>query len=348
MPSAFSPTNRNVADLILKLQKANIIGRGGAEYPAHKKWEAVRNALNQSSKGPGLGYVICNASEHEPAVSKDHFILEHHADKLFEGMKLAIKETGAREGIFSLNAKYYATMKTDLDARIAAAKKDGFSMRIVEATSYIGGEETALLNAIEGRRCEPRLKPPFPTQQGLHGAPTLIHNVETLYDIALVAEGTYDDKRFYTVSGAIPHPGIYRLPVTLTALQILEQTENVPQQEFFAQLGGGASGTVFDQQQLAHETVHGAGSVVVHLLKENPRELLLAWLNFFHKESCGKCTPCREGTYQLVRLLEDHKRIPWKKMQPILEVLEKTSFCALGRSVPIPVLSYYRNVLKKS
>ncbi|MEK7217877.1 MAG: NADH-ubiquinone oxidoreductase-F iron-sulfur binding region domain-containing protein, partial [Patescibacteria group bacterium] len=232
--------------------------------------------------------------------------------------------------------------------RIAAAKEEGFALRIFrESPSYIGGEETALLNAIEGRRCEPRLRPPFPVAQGLYGKPTLVHNVETLHDAALVARGTYDGRRFYTVSGLAPNPGVYRLPATHTALQVLEETGNVPREPFFAQVGGGASGIVLNADQLARQAVHGSGAVVVHLCTEDPRQLLLHWLAFYRNESCGKCTPCREGTYQLAKMAEESKRIPWKEMQPILDVLEKTSFCALGRSVPVPILSYYHNVLGK-
>ncbi len=330
-------------DIVGLLKDANLIGRGGAEYPAYKKWEAVRGS------GEAVKFVICNASEREPGVAKDLFILEHHMETLFAGMQLAMKTVGAKEGIFNMNAEYVQTLRAALDTQIAAAKEDGFPMRIFEESpSYIGGEETALLNAIEGKRCEPRMKPPYPVTEGLYGKPTLIHNVETLFDAALVAAGRYDGKRFYTVSGVIPKPGVYRLPVTLTAMQVLEETGNVPREDFFAQVGGGASGEVLSRDQLSAQTVRGTGALIVHLASEKTRDLLLGWLTFFHRESCGKCTPCREGTYQLVRLLEDSKRIPWKKMEPLLEVLEKTSFCALGRSVPVPVLSYYRNVLKKT
>ncbi|MFA6038726.1 MAG: NADH-ubiquinone oxidoreductase-F iron-sulfur binding region domain-containing protein [Candidatus Peribacteraceae bacterium] len=325
------------------MRTATILGRGGAEYPAYKKWEAVRAASST------VKYVICNASEREPNVFKDFHILENHTEEVFAGMKLAMQAVGAKEGIFNMNAEYEDKLKTRLDAQTAAAKDEGFTMRIFrEEPSYIGGEETALLNAIEGKRCEPRLRPPYPVMQGLYGKPTLVHNVETLYDAALVSQGRYDGKRFYSVSGLAPKPGVYRLPTTLTALQVLQESGNVPQEAFFAQVGGGASGVVLNAEQLAHQTVHGTGAIILHLCTEDPRSLLLHWLTFYQRESCGKCTPCREGTYQLVRLVEGEKRIPWKKMQPILDVLEKTSFCALGRSVPVPILSYYQNVFGHS
>ncbi len=329
-------------DIISRLKEANIVGRGGAEFPAHQKWTAVRDAAASPK------YVICNASEREPAVFKDFHILSKEPEKVFAGLKLAMKTVGAKEGIFNLNAEYAQKLKTTFDALIAKAKGEGYAIRIFEESpSYIGGEETALLNAIEGRRCEPRLRPPFPTQSGLYGCPTLIHNVETLYDAACVDDGTYDGKRFYSISGAVEHTGVFRLPASLTALQVLEETKNIPDGDFFAQLGGGASGEVFNREQIEKEKVRGAGAIVVHLNDENPRDLVRSWLEFYQRESCGKCTPCREGTYQLVRMLEDATDIPWDSMQPIFDALEKTSFCALGRSVPVPVLSYYQNVLQK-
>lgn len=340
--SVGSPPPLLVPDIITLLRKENIIGRGGAEFPAHQKWAAVRDAPDTPK------YVICNVSEREPGVFKDYHILAHNPEKIIEGMTLAMRTVGATEGIINLNVDYEKKFKRTLDALLKKAKEEGFPIRIFEeAPGYIGGEETALLNAMEGRRCEPRMKPPFPTTQGLFGKPTLIHNVETLFDIAAVAEGTYDQQRFYSVSGAVEHVGVYRFPSDMTVATILKESGNLPTEPYFVQAGGGASGVVLNMEQATSEIVHGTGALIVHLLTEDPREVILGWLDFFQRESCGKCSPCREGTYQLVRLLEEHREIPWEKMQPLFDVLEETSFCALGRSVPIPVLTYYRNVLTK-
>ncbi len=329
-------------DLIEQLKAANIVGRGGAEYPAWRKWEAVRDAPATPK------YVIANASEREPGVFKDLFILMNHEDDVFAGLELAMQAVGAAEGIFNMNADYEEKLKDQLAARIAKAKETGFKIRVFEESpTYIGGEETALLNAMEGERVEPRHKPPFPTASGLHGKPTLIHNIETLYDVACVANGTYEYKRFFCVSGAVPNRGVFHLPASSTVLQVLQETGNIPHIPYFVQVGGG-SGPVYGAEQLASTSVHGTGAIIVHPLDENPRLLARKWLDFFHRESCGKCTPCREGTYQLVRLIEDHDELPWERMAPIFETLEKTSFCALGRSVPVPLVSYYRNILHRS
>ena len=334
-------------DLIEALKKANIIGRGGAGYPAWKKWTTVRDATRTPK------YVICNASEREPDTHKDFHILKNYPEKVFRGMELAIDTIGGTDGIFNLNGDYYKELKASLDVLIEEAKNCGYNYKIKvfeEAPSYIGGEETALLNAMEGKRCEPRLKPPFPTDKGLFGCPTLIHNVETLYDIAKVAEGTYDGDRFYTISGEVSNPGVFRLDADIPILDILHQTDNVPSEDYFVQAGGGGSGIVLNSRQIETEPVHGSGAIIVHSADESPKKLILRWVSFFTQESCGKCTPCREGTYQLLQLLKEKKRktIPWKEMEPILDVLEKSSFCALGRSVPVPIRSYLKNVLQQS
>lgn len=328
------------ADIIEKIEKAGIIGRGGAEFPAHQKWRAVRDAKETPK------YVVCNVSEREPGVFKDYHILAHNLETVMAGMLLAMDTVGTKEAYINLNAVYEKKFKKSLDAALAKAKKEGYEIHIFEeAPSYIGGEETALLNAIEGKRCQPRAKPPFPTVAGLFGKPTLIHNVETLYDIALVAQGAYEGKRFYSISGAVDNVGVFPLPNGLTVKEVLSATKNEPTEPYFVQVGGGASGTVINQKQAETEKAHGAAALIVHLLSEEPRALVLGWLKFYHAESCGKCTPCREGTYQLLRMAEDSTEIPWDRMQPIFDVLEKTAFCALGRGVPIALLGYRRNVL---
>ena len=329
-----------VPDFIERLRDAKIIGRGGAEYPAHLKWTAVKHAKGRYKT------VIANASEREPDVFKDFHVLHKHLEDVFKGMMLAMETVSAFEGIFNLNAEYESKLKPRFDACIADAAKNGFKIRLFEEfPSYIGGEETALLNAFEGKRCEPRMKPPYPTESGYRGRPTLIHNVETLYDISRVADGTYDGKRYFAVSGVVPNIGTYHLPATSTVWEVLESSKNIPAEPFFVQVGGGASGVVLNSDQTKKEVAHGAAAIIVHLQSEEPRSLILQWLEFYHHESCGKCTPCREGTYQLLRMVEEHQEIPWKRMEPILEVLEQTSFCALGRSVPVPIRSYFSNVL---
>lgn len=178
--------------------------------------------------------------------------------------------------------------------------------------------------------------------------PTLVHNVETLYDVYLAANDKYDNQRFCCISGQIKNPGVFRVPNDASLEDILRTTKNFPGFDFFAQVGGSISGPVFNKSQLAKEKLTGAGSIEIYKSNVSPAKVLNKWFKFYHEESCGKCTPCREGTYQLYQLVKDKKIIPWKKIMPILDTLEATSFCALGKSVAIPVKSYLKNVLKKS
>jgi NADH:ubiquinone oxidoreductase subunit F (NADH-binding) len=329
-------------DILEKIREANLVGRGGAGFPAHVKWSAVQKAEAKKK------YVICNVSERELGVFKDFHILQNHAEKVFEGILIAMEYVGSNECYFNFNADYYEKLKDSIDAlteKYGKEKSVHFHV-FKEAPSYIGGEETALMNSIEGKRLQPRLKPPYPTEAGLFGKPTLIHNAETFYNVALVAHDAFENKRFYSISGEVRKEGVYHLPSDLTVLQVLDQTDNLPDFDYFVQAGGGASGVVLNSEQLADRTVGGTGSLIVYRLDANPRDVLLHWLEFYDAESCGKCAPCREGTYQLHKLVKENEEIPWEKMEPILDVLDQTSFCPLGRSLPIPVRSYYQNVLQ--
>ncbi|MEI6597129.1 MAG: NADH-ubiquinone oxidoreductase-F iron-sulfur binding region domain-containing protein, partial [bacterium] len=208
---------------------------------------------------------------------------------------------------------------------------------------YIGGEESAVLNAIEGCRIEPRLKPPFPTTIGLWNRPTLINNVETFYNVSLVEANQYVNKRFYTITGDCLNEGVYELSDNLTIEKVLKQTKNYPKFSFFTQIGGLASGEVFNSSQL-RRPVLGAGSIAVYSLgKNNFKKVIKGWLDFFVNESCGQCTPCREGTYRLNEIFSKEK-IDWELFNNLLDNLSDTSICALGGSVATPIKSFMKNV----
>jgi len=331
-------------DIVNKIEKAGLVGRGGAGYPTAKKWQEV-------AKAPGKKkYVIVNASEGETGLFKDIHILKNFPKKVLKGVVLALDHLGAKDAFFNINKKYHRLLRLELEPLVKEYNDRGYNIKFfVEEPSYIGGEETALLNAIEGKRTEPRAKPPYPSYAGLYGQPTLINNVETLYNVALVAEGAYENKRFYCLSGKLKHKGVRHLPADWDIEKVLRETGNYPDFDFFVQIGGGASGTVYDQGQLAGKFATGAGAIeVFDKKKTDPRKLLLRWLGFYQKESCGKCAPCRVGTYELYEMVKKQKEIPWEEMFAILETMELTSFCALGRSVIEPIRSYHSNVLKIS
>ena len=228
----------------------------------------------------------------------------------------------------------------------ALAAKIEFFIKPLGLT-YISGEESALLNLIEGKRPEPRLKPPYPTEHGLYGRPTLINNVETFYDVALVAAGTYEHHRFYTVSGAVKRRGVYSLPANLSIEDVLRRSHNYPERPFFVQIGGEASGQVLNSSQLS-EPVDGAGSIMVYDLElSDPWKLVKRWLRFYRQQSCGQCTVCREGSYRLDEMVSGAPRqrsLDKDLFWELVSSLEESSFCALGYSLPVPLRTYAANV----
>ncbi|MBU0646642.1 hypothetical protein KJ611_04205 [Patescibacteria group bacterium] len=325
-------------NIIKKIDQAGLVGRGGAEFPTARKWQSVKDA-------PGkVKYVVCNASEGELGLFKDIFILEHHLAEVMKGMVLAMDTIKTKKAYFNLNQNYHKKIKGKLGKLIKQYAKQDYEFEVfVEHPSYIGGEETALLDAIEGKRTQPRLKPPYPSDAGLFGAPTLINNVETFYNVALVAEDKYKNDRFCCLTVDGKRIDVYRQPADWSLEKILRETGNYPDYDFFVQVGGSASGVVYNQKQLSKNKLSGAGSLEVYRASMKPHQLLSQWFEFYAAESCGKCAPCRQGTFNLWKLI-DKKTIDWKKIMAIVETMEKTSFCGLGKSIGVPVRSYLKNV----
>lgn len=332
-------------DILSKIKQAKLVGRGGACFPTATKWEMVKNAAGEKK------YIVCNASEGEPGVKKDGYILEHFPEKVIDGMKIAVdflslggkaEKTVDVKGYIYINPEYYKKFAQKLSEIIGEAPIEIFKKP--ETAGYIGGEETSALNAIEGKRIEPRLRPPFPTTNGLWNCPTIINNVETLYNISLAASGEYKKTRFYTLNGDCLWTGVYNLPEDYAIDKILKQTKNYPGFPFFAQIGGDGSGEVLNSKQL-NIPATGAGSITVYsALKHNPSDLIKKWLDFFVSESCGQCAPCREGIYRLLEIIKSPKP-DWHLFGELLANLSETAFCGLGCVAPIPIKSYFENVL---
>lgn len=322
-------------DILSKIKKANLIGRGGAGFSVAKKWEAVKNAAGDKK------YVVCNAAEGEPGVLKDGYILEHYQEKVIDGLKIAMDFLKAEKAYIFLNYSYNKKLNKKLSALLKNTKIEIFAKPA--NAGYIGGEESAILNTIEGKRIEPRLRPPFPTASGLWNYPTLINNVETFYNVSLAAAGQYKNKRFYTITGDCLNEGVYELSDNLTIEKLLKQTENYPKFSFFVQVGGNAAGEALNSAQLKRQ-VSGAGSVAVYsLVKNNYKKVIKNWLNFFANESCGMCAPCREGIYRLNEIFAK-ENIDWELFNGLLDNLSDTSLCALGGSAPIAIKSFMKNV----
>lgn len=334
-------------DILEKISDAGLVGRGGAGFPTATKWAAVKSAL----KGKKSGYIIVNGAEGEPGVKKDGYLLKHHSAAVLDGVYLADLFLGPakiKKIYIFLNHNYFKDhvpgIKKILEEKKYRLLREKIEFFIKpERLTYISGEESALLNLIEGKRVEPRRRPPYPTVAGLYGRPTLINNTETFYDVSLVMAGRCQEKRFYTVSGAVKHPGVYDLPANLTVEEVLKHTGNLPARPFFVQVGGEASGEVLSSYQLLRP-VEGAGSIMVYDKElTNKHKLIRHWLQFYHEQSCGQCTICREGTYRLTEII-DRKPFDYKLFWEIVAGLEDSSFCALGASLPLPLKSYFNNI----
>ncbi|MEK7203151.1 MAG: NADH-ubiquinone oxidoreductase-F iron-sulfur binding region domain-containing protein, partial [Patescibacteria group bacterium] len=332
-------------DILTKIKQAGLIGRGGACFPVAEKWQAVYNA-------PGnCKYIVCNASEGEPGMAKDGCIIEKYADRLIDGIKIAINflSSGKQNNKFQtsaylyINNKYYKKYYKKLNQSIGNSHIKIFVKPY--DSGYIGGEESSLLNAIEGKRIEPRLKPPFPVSNGLWGCPTLINNVETFYNISLVANNEYKNFRFYTISGDCLYGKVYQLPADFTIQKILIKTNNLPDFPFFVQVGGNASGEILNSGQLK-KAVGGGGSIAVFsLTKYKAKKILVNLIEFFANESCGQCAPCREGTgwaHKIVtRIYEGRGSL--KDLDTLLTIarnMEGRTICVFADAAAWPIQSY--------
>ncbi len=324
-------------DIISKLKKSGLKGRSGSSFPTGLKWESVKNA-----KAPQK-YIICNAAEGEPDVFKDEYILKNYPDKVIDGMRIALKTIDRSSGYFYINKGYFKKYGAKLKKLIGklpisiVLKKPGYGI-------YIGGEETSLIESIEGKRTEPRQKPPHPTQKGLFGYPTLVNNVETFYYVSQIAAGKYKNTRFYCITGDVKNKGVFELPENWTIEKVLKETDNWPDFDFFTQIGGGAEGEIFLSSELNRPIQYLASIIVFDRKKTNPYSLMGKWADFLMKGNCDKCVPCREGLYRLQEMIKKRK-IDKTTLDDLFLVLEDTSFCPLGRGAAIPFKSLISKIL---
>ncbi len=318
--------------IIEKIKKSGLRGRGGADFPVYLKWTMVKKAAGERK------YIVCNGSEGEPGSFKDGFILENYPGEVIFGIKIALKAVGAADAYVYLRKDYYRKFKNNLEKIISKQPIIIFQ----KPGGYLCGEETTLFKSIEGQRFEPRIKPPYPPQKGLWNCPTLINNVETFYYVNQIAKGNYRKTRFYSLSGQIKHPGVYEFPEDLDIKQILQKTDNWPSFDFFVQAGGGASGRILTLKEL-NQSVGGVGAIIVYNTKKTkPIFLMKKWIKFFLNENCGQCLPCREGVYRLNEILNQPK-INWQSFEDLLFILERASFCPLGKNIVVP----FQGLIKK-
>ncbi len=351
------------ADGVIEAIKASgLRGRGGAGFSCGIKWELAQKTPSD------IRYLICNADEGEVGTFKDRHVIEHDPFSLIEGIALAAFAVDAKKAFIYLRQEYRYLLPALTNAIKQTGAKgylDDLAIEIREgAGSYICGEETALMNSIEGKRGEARFKPPFPPTSGLFNKPTVINNVETLINIAPIVLngadwyqgiGTNKSKgtKIFSVCGDVSKPGVYELEMGADLKDLVINMAGAVNIKM-VQIGGSTGGIVPASMlatPLSFETVLGSGAVVVFDESRDVIDFVHRTMEFLNEESCGKCTPCREGTEVMVEIY--NRLVDGEGAQDDIVQLEAlsgammlSSLCGLGQAAPIPVLDtlkYFRN-----
>ncbi|MCA9000989.1 MAG: SLBB domain-containing protein [Planctomycetes bacterium] len=347
--------------VIAAIREAGLQGRGGAGFPAHIKWNAVAGEADPTR------YVVLNADEGEPGTFKDREVLLRRPDRVIEGLAIAADAIGAKQVWLYLRGEFESPWRA-VENAIARFQEHGrfphleFHLHAGQG-AYICGEETALLEALEGKRGMPRLKPPFPTQHGLWGKPTLIHNVETIACVPSIVENGGDwfknlgrteaGTKLYCISGHVANPGTYELPLGATLDELIAEAGGMRGILKAFSPGGASSGFLPAEQStlpLDYGSLGKAGSMLgsagVVVLNEtaNLRDAALEQLRFFAVESCGQCAPCRIGTRFLQEAVERRIRqgLGAEALDQVAEVawqMNEGSICGLGQAAPLPLTS---------
>jgi NADH-quinone oxidoreductase subunit F len=358
------------AAVIEEVVASNLSGRGGAAFPTGRKWQAVASA-----EGPR--YVVANGDESEPGTFKDRVLMEEDPFAVVEAMTIAGWSVDAAQGFLYVRGEYPLAIQR-LSGAVEQARTAGllgndilgrgaaFDIEIRRgAGAYICGEETALFNSIEGYRGEPRSKPPYPTEQGLFGQPTVVNNIETLVNVlpilersgeAFAAIGTPDSAgtKLFCLSGSIARPGLYEVPFGVTLGELLSMAGGVRAgRELQAILIGGAAGTFVDPRNLdvmlssagmaSIGASLGSGAVVAFDDTVDMQGIVSRIAEFFQDESCGQCVPCRVGTVRQVEVLSRLIEGPWngevELLNELAQVMRDGSICGLGHTASSAVQS---------
>jgi [NiFe] hydrogenase diaphorase moiety large subunit len=339
------------AEIIQNILDSGLKGRGGAGFPTGLKWKYTAAEKNPEK------YIVCNADEGEPGTFKDREILDRASAKVHGGMVIAGMAIGATKGIVYLRGEYrYLLPKLliELNAFHKMIKEIGYDFNIeyrMGSGAYICGEESALFESIEGKRGEPRNKPPYPTVSGVFGKPTSINNVETLVSAMMIINhgaknftqyGTKDSRgsKVFSVSGDTPTPGIFELELGMTVQQFVDAFGDGDTK---AVQVGGASGFCVPRKKFA-DTIIGfegmptGGSMKLFNSSRSMYNVLHNYLDFFAEESCGQCTPCRVGCQQLLKGVEkvkkgESKSIYLNELMKLADTMKIAAKCGLGQSV---------------
>ncbi len=352
-------------DVIAEIKASGLVGRGGAAFPTGIKWEGAARAEGSPK------YIVCNADESEPGTFKDRVLLLDDPHRILEGMLIAGYAIGAHKGYIYLRGEYPYILPVlehvVSEARQAGYLNEDFDIEIrLGAGAYICGEETALFESVEGKRGFPRVKPPFPTTFGLFGKPTVINNVETLFNVPLIiSEGSAEYRKIGTekspgpklfcVSGDVTRPGVYEVPFGVSLRDLIGMAGGISgDRQLRAVLFGGAAGAFATPAQLdvrltfedlrAQGLPLGSGVVMVFDDRRDLRDVLVRLGKFFAHESCGKCYPCQMGTERQLEILQrvrSHKILEGdlERLQDVGWTMTDASLCGLGQTAAGAVLS---------
>lgn len=365
------------SEIINELQEAGLRGRGGAGFPT---WRKLKFAYDADGD---IKYIVCNADEGEPGTNKDRILLSTDPCSVFEGMIIAGKAVDSHVGFIYLRAEY-SYLVPILEAALESSRSAGclgknimgsgfdFDIKLRSgAGAYVCGEETALFESIEGKRGEPRFRPPFPGIKGLFGKPTVLNNVETLANIAVIFQrgaewfskiGTPNSPgtKLFTVCGNVKRRGVFEFPMGVNLKELIYDVCGGMEEghTLLAVQTGGASGAIINAGQidmtLDIDAVSesggrlGCGTILVMDDRNCIVDIVRNNLDFFRGESCGKCTPCREGgtrLYQLISKIAEGKGTisDLRTIEDLANTMRLTALCGLGHSTAVPVLSSIRN-----
>ncbi len=351
--------NITPAALIDMVKQSGLRGRGGAGFPTGNKWSFVPQTISPR-------YLVCNCDESEPGTFKDRLIIERDPHQLIEGIILASYAIGAEKAFVYCRGEFFEGFKI-LQRAVEQAKSYLGALDIIVhpgAGAYIAGEETALLNSLEGLRATPRLKPPFPAVAGLYGKPTVVNNVETLCNVVhIVNQGVEwyqkigkpknNGTKIFQVSGHVQKPGCYEFALGVSLREVLDNAGGMlPDRTFKACYPGGSSCSLLtdldaamDFDSLAaYQTTLGTASIIVMDDSADMVKVANRLMQFYQNESCGKCTPCREGTRWVTQMLTriENGGGTYGDLETIEQVCHEmaaNSFCALAVGAAPPVIS---------
>lgn len=361
-------------EIIAELKTSALRGRGGAGFPTGLKWSFMPRNV------PGQKYIVCNSDEGEPGTCKDRDILRYNPHQLIEGMIIAGYTIGASVGYNYIRGEFWEPYER-FDAALEEARAAGYLGRNIlgstfsfdahahlGAGAYVCGEETALIESIEGKKGQPRFKPPFPANYGLYGCPTTINNTESLSSVPVILRNggqwfldlgkpNNGGNKIFCISGHVNKPGNYEVPMGTPFAELLEMAGGVRSGHTLkAVIPGGSSTPVLPaavamQMDMDYDSIAkagsmlGAGSVIVMDETTCMVKVLARLSHFYYEESCGQCTPCREGTGWLARVLHriEHGEGTQGDLEKLMDVakrIEGKTICALGDAAAMPVKSF--------